>query len=319
MRRALFIPLLVRDEVIGALGVFKTRPRPYREGEEGLLIALSEPARGRGAERAAARAHEGALRRSSSARSSPSAGRPASCAACTRSASRSRRASRSTRPWRPWPARWSVSSTPTSRSSGCPTRATGALTSRAVHVANPRLAEVVDGLAARPQPLSAPLARQLLETKKAVVLRAGMSAPDDVHRVLEPFLRRGATAAVLPLATPGEVLGTLTIVSFDPTRPLEADDIDVALAVGAQAALAIDNARLYQQQKDFAETMQRSLLPRALPPGAGARRRPRLRVVRAGRRGRRPLRLRRRSRTGASRSRSATCSARASRPLRTWR
>jgi serine phosphatase RsbU (regulator of sigma subunit) len=54
-------------------------------------------------------------------------------------------------------------------------------------------------------------------------------------------------------------------VSFDPTRPLRSDDVDVALAVGAQAALAIDNARLYQQQKDFAETMQRSLLPRALP------------------------------------------------------
>jgi serine phosphatase RsbU (regulator of sigma subunit) len=37
------------------------------------------------------------------------------------------------------------------------------------------------------------------------------------------------------------------------------------MAVGAQAALAIDNARLYQQQKDFAETMQRSLLPREIP------------------------------------------------------
>ena len=74
---------------------------------------------------------------------------------------------------------------------------------------------------------------------------------------------------MLPLATPGEVLGTLTIVSFDPARPLETDDVDVALAVAAQAALAIDNARLYQQQKDFAETMQRSLLPRALPRVSG--------------------------------------------------
>jgi serine phosphatase RsbU (regulator of sigma subunit) len=87
--------------------------------------------------------------------------------------------------------------------------------------------------------------------------------------VLEPFLRRGATAAVLPLATPGEVLGTLTVVSFDPERPLEEGALDVAVAVGAQAALAIDNARLYQQQKDFAEAMQRSLLPRELPHVSG--------------------------------------------------
>src|SRR5205085_12253648 len=37
------------------------------------------------------------------------------------------------------------------------------------------------------------------------------------------------------------------------------------LAIAGQAALAIDNARLYQQQKDFADTMQRSLLPRVAP------------------------------------------------------
>ena len=34
--RAILVPLVVRDEVIGALAVFKKRPRAYREGEEGL-------------------------------------------------------------------------------------------------------------------------------------------------------------------------------------------------------------------------------------------------------------------------------------------
>ena len=41
------------------------------------------------------------------------------------------------------------------------------------------------------------------------------------------------------------------------------------MTVAGQAALAIDNARLYQQQKDFSETMQRSLLPSALPDVGG--------------------------------------------------
>jgi serine phosphatase RsbU (regulator of sigma subunit) len=45
--------------------------------------------------------------------------------------------------------------------------------------------------------------------------------------------------------------------------------MDAALAIAGQAALAIDNARLYQQQKEFADTMQRSLLPRAQPDAAG--------------------------------------------------
>ena len=264
IRRALFIPLLVRDEVIGALGVFKTRPRPYREGEEGLLIALSSQL---AVAVQNARLHERTKELST---------------ILERTLESERRAARQLR------GLYEISQSFTESLSldatleavartmvglldadvgviRMPDPRTGGLTARAVHVANPRLADVVEGLAARPQPLSAPLARELLEAKQAVVLRAGMFAPDDVHRILDPFLRRGASAAVLPLATPGEVLGTLTIVSFDPDRPLEADDIDVALAVGAQAALAIDNARLYQQQKDFAETMQRSLLPRELP------------------------------------------------------
>ena len=39
--------------------------------------------------------------------------------------------------------------------------------------------------------------------------------------------------------------------------------------VAGQAALAIDNARLTQERKDFADTMQRSLLPRGLPEVEG--------------------------------------------------
>src|SRR5439155_9120206 len=68
-----------------------------------------------------------------------------------------------------------------------------------------------------------------------------------------------------PVATPTEVLATLMIISLDPARPLDDATVEAALAVAGQAALAIDNARLYKQQKDFADTMQRSLLPRVAP------------------------------------------------------
>jgi serine phosphatase RsbU (regulator of sigma subunit) len=61
----------------------------------------------------------------------------------------------------------------------------------------------------------------------------------------------------------------LTIVSLDPARRIGREAVETALAVAAQAALAIDNARLYQQQKRFADTMQRSLLPGALPIAEG--------------------------------------------------
>jgi serine phosphatase RsbU (regulator of sigma subunit) len=61
----------------------------------------------------------------------------------------------------------------------------------------------------------------------------------------------------------------LTLISLDPSRPLDTDALETATAVTAQAGLAIDNARLAQQQRDFTETMQRSLLPSALPDVPG--------------------------------------------------
>ena len=83
--------------------------------------------------------------------------------------------------------------------------------------------------------------------------------------LLAPFLRKGSSAALIPIATPAELLATLTIVSLHPGRPVAGEIAETALSIAGQAALAIDNARLYGQQKAFADTMQRSLLPRAAP------------------------------------------------------
>ena len=84
--------------------------------------------------------------------------------------------------------------------------------------------------------------------------------------LLAPFLRKGSSAALISrrdaeraardaddhLAPSGATQSPATIA-------------ETALAIAGQAALAIDNARLYGQQKAFADTMQRSLLPRAAP------------------------------------------------------
>jgi len=67
------------------------------------------------------------------------------------------------------------------------------------------------------------------------------------------------------VATASELLAQVTIVSLDPAAPITGDTLATARTIAQQAALAIDNARLYQQQKAFAETMQQSLLPRERP------------------------------------------------------
>ncbi len=49
------------------------------------------------------------------------------------------------------------------------------------------------------------------------------------------------------------------------------DDLRLLEAVGARAALAIGHAQLRERERNLAETLQRSLLPRMLPSAAGLR------------------------------------------------
>jgi serine phosphatase RsbU (regulator of sigma subunit) len=124
----------------------------------------------------------------------------------------------------------------------------------AVAVADPRLAEVVRAILERPQP-SFHLTRPLVLDGETVARLGGALA------LLRPFLAKGATAVLIPISTPTELLARLTILSLDPANPISTETIDTATAIASHAALALDNARLYQQLKAFAETIQRALLP----------------------------------------------------------
>jgi serine phosphatase RsbU (regulator of sigma subunit)/uncharacterized protein YigA (DUF484 family) len=268
IRRALVVPLIVHDEVIGALAVYKTRARPYREGEESLLLALSsqlavavENARLHERAKELGEVLESALdseRRSArqlrslyeiSASFSESLSLDATLDAVTKTVVQL------------FGLDAAVIRMPSARGEE--------LETKSIFVGDPSLRDTATRLLALPQPMDAPLARRLVRSGQPMILEPGTADFRDAHRILDPFLQQGGTAAVVPLATPGEFLGTLTLLSLDPQRPLERETVDVAMTVAAQAALAIDNARLYQQQKDFSETMQQSLLPSALPEVGG--------------------------------------------------
>jgi serine phosphatase RsbU (regulator of sigma subunit) len=144
------------------------------------------------------------------------------------------------------------------------------LVPRSTHINDPRLEGPLRPLLTQDQAVERLPGRRLFRMGKPLVLdersakRLGSS-----YELLVPFLEQGSTAVVVPIATPAELLATLTVVSLDPSRRIGEEAIETALFVAGQAALAIDNARLYQQQKDFADTMQRSLLPRGLPAVEG--------------------------------------------------
>jgi serine phosphatase RsbU (regulator of sigma subunit) len=139
---------------------------------------------------------------------------------------------------------------------------------RAIHVKDPGLAEAVRTILWRPQPFGTSQVQRLFREAVPFRLRRRTHL-GQTSELLEPFLEKGWTGVIVPVATPAEVVAALSILSFRPGSPITTDTIDAALAIAGQAALAIDNARLYQQQKEFADTMQRSLLPRTRPAAEG--------------------------------------------------
>ena len=68
----------------------------------------------------------------------------------------------------------------------------------------------------------------------------------------------------LPLVLDRQLLGVL-YVGTRTSRPFSEDDAALLQLVGDRVALAVDRARLFEQERHIAETLQRSLLPEQLP------------------------------------------------------
>jgi serine phosphatase RsbU (regulator of sigma subunit) len=139
------------------------------------------------------------------------------------------------------------------------------LVTHAFETADERLAVPLRAALSRPVPVGA-----FLESRRPIRLDAALALElGEGHSVLVPFLERGSTAAIVPISSPDELLATLTLVSLDQDRPIADDVLETTLPLAAQAALALDKARLSQQQRQFFDTMQRSLLPASIPETPG--------------------------------------------------
>jgi serine phosphatase RsbU (regulator of sigma subunit) len=255
---AVAVPLLAQDDVIGLLGVFPARGRVLTENESTLLAALAaqlavavqnaqlhEQAKLLGDERERALQAEQAASRQVRALYEIS---------------------------RSFAQSLSLEATLTAVAStvvdvldvdvaliGMPDERREWLLPRAFGVADQQLEAAARAIVVRPRPFGTRSTQRLFRDRKSSQLTA-VDIPE-----LAAFLARGWTAAAVPIATPAEVVAALIIISVRPGAPVTQAKIDQARAIGGQAALAIDNARLYQQQKEFADTMQRSLLPQSVP------------------------------------------------------
>jgi PAS domain S-box-containing protein len=68
------------------------------------------------------------------------------------------------------------------------------------------------------------------------------------------------SAVVLPLMARGRTLGALSIYRGAGRAPMGGEEVAAAREVANRTALALDNSRLYEQQRRLAETLQRSML-----------------------------------------------------------
>jgi hypothetical protein len=144
---------------------------------------------------------------------------------------------------------------------------------------------------AHPDPEKIPLAERLRRFESATpdpdrgigrVIRTGVS--ELYPEITDAMLKAGAqdeehlsllravgfrSALVVPLRTRGRTLGVLTLVNAESMRSFAEGDKDFAQGIADRAAIAVENARLATGRREIAVTLQRSLLPDAVPSISG--------------------------------------------------
>jgi PAS domain S-box-containing protein len=143
---------------------------------------------------------------------------------------------------------------------------------------------VGDSIVAAAEPAAAPLLEEIRrntpldphgEHPVAQVLRAGrpmvwrdLTSPDVMKTVVQSDEHRQLiedtkyqSAAVAPLVARGSTLGTISFLHVSTDLRYEAEDLQLLSELADRAALALDNARLYEERARTAQNLQRGLRP----------------------------------------------------------
>ena len=112
---------------------------------------------------------------------------------------------------------------------------------------------------------------QALSTSQ--VITVPQDAHHRIHEVLHPGEARDlfdelapASAAILPMRARGRTVGALSLFNAPHRTPISPEDLVNAEEVAGRAGLALDNSRLYREQRQLAEGFQRSLLTQPPEP-----------------------------------------------------
>lgn len=108
-----------------------------------------------------------------------------------------------------------------------------------------------------------PVARALRVSAPVVIYELARRDPSDEigDQLLQAGYRR---AVVMRLVARGRLLGALSLLRHGESPPAK-DELGLMRELADRAAMALDNATLYAERTRVAQTLQRSLLPEALP------------------------------------------------------
>jgi PAS domain S-box-containing protein len=128
-----------------------------------------------------------------------------------------------------------------------------------------------------PTPLDAPTgapqvlrdgASQLINGITDELLAAAIDDPEQLEAVRGVGMR---AVMLVPLLAGGRAIGVISLVSAESGRVFARSDLELAEELGRRAGSAVENARLYRERSHIAATLQRGLLPDALPEIPGLR------------------------------------------------
>ncbi|WP_017662847.1 response regulator [Baaleninema simplex] len=99
-----------------------------------------------------------------------------------------------------------------------------------------------------------PVLQQLLETREPVVL-SDLDAEPALNRVDRAFHLHAKALLVVPLVADGQIIGSISLRQNHRSRSWQPQELSLAQAVAAQAAIAVQQAWLYQKTRQQAERL----------------------------------------------------------------
>ncbi|MBF2068010.1 MAG: response regulator [Calothrix sp. C42_A2020_038] len=100
-----------------------------------------------------------------------------------------------------------------------------------------------------------PILQHMLRTLEPVVVTDMNECPLELNGFNLPLRGRSRSLIVVPLLADGKSIGSITLREDNKARKWQASEIELAKAVAAQAAIAVQQSRLYQKTREQAERL----------------------------------------------------------------